>query len=482
MAELTGRRRWWALVVLSLGVSLIVIDGTIVNVSLPVIIAELHLGLTGAQWITTIYTLVFAGLLITTGRLGDRFGRRRFFAAGVVIFGVGSLLAGTASGAAVLLGARAVQGIGGALVLPSTLSTVNATFRGRDRAIAFGVWGSVISGMAGIGPLLGGWLTTEFSWRWIFFINLPVGLVLLAGILAFVPETTGHGFAPGLDLLGFLLSALGLAALVFGLVQGRTYGWGTPRRSLTIGGLIWPADAPISAATVAIVAGVVLLAAFVVWERHRARVGKSALLELSLFRLGSFRWGNAAALLIAAAEFGLLFTLPLYLQNALGLSPIGSGLVLAAMAGGAFLAGGCAGELARAIRPTRVASLGLALEVAGIVVTALVLGSATPGWLIAAVLVIYGAGLGLASAQLTNVVLRDVPTEQSGQGSATQSTVRQLGSALGTAVLGTILGAGLTTYATGALTGIRGITPGIRHHLVVMLVSSSVFRARRWGR
>jgi EmrB/QacA subfamily drug resistance transporter len=473
MAELTGRRRWWTLVVLSLGVSLIVIDGTIVNVSLPVIIADLHMGLTGAQWITTIYTLVFAGLLITTGRLGDRLGRRRLFAAGVVIFVCGSLLAGTASGAAVLLGARVVQGIGGALVLPSTLSTVNAMFRGRDRVIAFGVWGSVISGMAGVGPLLGGWLTTSLSWRWIFFINLPVGLILLAGILAFVPESRGRGFAPGLDLLGFLLSALGLAALVFGLVEGRTYGWGASRRALRVGGLTWPAGAPISVAAAAIVAGGALLVGFVLWERHRAQVGKSALLQLSLFRLGSFRWGNTAALLVAVAEFGLLFTLPLYLENALGLSPIGSGLVLAAMAGGAFLAGGAAGELARAISPPAVATLGLALEVIGIVVTGFVLGPATPGWLIAAVLVSYGAGLGLASAQLTSVVLRDVPAEQSGQGSATQSTVRQLGSALGTAVLGTVLGTALTAYAGSALAGIRGITPGIQDRLADQLGSTA---------
>jgi EmrB/QacA subfamily drug resistance transporter len=468
-----GLRRWWTLVVLSLGVSLIVIDGTIVNVSLPVIIEDLHLGLTDAQWITTLYMLVFAGLLITTGRLGDRLGRRRLFVAGVVIFAGGSLLAGTAGDGGTLLGARAVQGVGGALILPSTLSTVNAAFRGRDRVIAFAVWGSVISGMAAIGPLVGGWLTTEYSWRWIFFINLPLGALLLAGIAAFVPETRGHEFAPGLDVDGFLLSAFGLAFVVFGLVEGRSYGWWTPEGHLSIGGVGWPAGAPISAPISAIIAGGLLLALFARWERHRARVGRSALLALSLFRFRSFRWGNPTVLIVAVGEFGLLFTLPLYLQNALGLSPLRAGFVLAAMGVGALIAGGTASELARTMRPTSIATLGLALEAGGALAVGLVVGASTPSWLIAVLLVAYGAGLGLASAQLTGIVLADVPAEQSGQGSSTQSTMRQLGSALGTAVLGTTLGVAVTAFASGSLTGIPGLRPAVRDRLENELGSSA---------
>lgn len=244
--SMAGRfgNRWLTLVVLSLGVSLIVIDGTIVNVSLPVIIDDLDLNLTGGQWVATLYTLVFAGLLITTGRLGDKLGRRRLFVVGTVIFVGASLLAGVAQTGALLLAARAIQGVGGALILPSTLSTVNAGFRGRDRAIAFGVWGSVISGMAAVGPLLGGWLTTDHSWRWIFFINLPVGAVLIAGIFLFVPETRGSQFAPGEDIVGFLLSLLGLAGVVFALVDGRTYGWWKPTTPMTLGPVTWATGAP----------------------------------------------------------------------------------------------------------------------------------------------------------------------------------------------------------------------------------------------
>jgi predicted MFS family arabinose efflux permease len=327
--------------------------------------------------------------------------------------------------------------------------------------------------MAAIGPLIGGWLTTEYSWRWIFFINLPLGALLLAGIIAFVPETRGHEFAPGLDIDGFLLSAFGLVFVVFGLVEGRRYGWWTPEDHLSIGGVSWPASAPISAPISAIIAGALLLALFVVWERHRARIGRSALLQLSLFRFRSFRSGNAAVLIVAVGEFGLLFTLPLYLQNALGLSPLRAGFVLAAMGVGALIAGGAASQLARAMRPTSIAVLGLALEAGGALAVGLVIGASTASWLIAVLLVVDGAGLGLASAQLTGIVLSDVPAEESGQGSSTQSTMRQLGSALGTAVLGTTLGSAVTAFAGGSLTGIPGLSSGARDRLQNGLGSSA---------
>lgn len=457
--------KWITLVVLSLGVSLIVIDGTIVNVALPVIIRDLQLTFTDAEWVNTIYTLIFAALLITAGRLGDRLGRRMLFAVGVGVFVIGSLLAARADASTSLIWARVVQGVGGALILPCTLSTVNATFRGRDRAIAFGVWGSVISGMAALGPLLGGVLTTSFSWRWIFLINVPLGVLLLVGIALFVPETKGSDFSPGLDVDGFLLSALGLGCLVFGLVEGRNYGWWRPVQDVSLMGVHWRSGAPLSPAALSLMLGVVLLGLFVLWERHRARVNRSALIKLSLFNKRSFRWGNTAALIIALGEFGLLFTLPLYLQNVLSLSALGSGAVLAAMAGGAFVAGGAAGELARRLAPATVASLGLAIEVVALVVLAAVVHPSSRGWVVALVLLAYGAGLGLCSAQLTSVVLSEVPPGDSGQGSAVQSTGRQLGSALGVAILGTVLASGVAAFASGSLAGVAGLSPSQGHRL-----------------
>ncbi len=438
-----GRRRWWALAVLATGLSMIVIDGTIVNVALPTIISDIGLNLTDAQWINGIYSVIFAALLLTTGRLGDRLGRRRLFLAGIVVFMAGSLLASTASGASSMLWARLIQGIGAAAVLPATLSTVNAAFRGRDRVVAFAVWGSVISGMAALGPLLGGWLTESFSWRWIFIINLPIGVAVGIAALIVVPESRSIITARGLDVDGFLLSCIGFGGIVFALIEGRTVGWWQPADLGMFGGF-WPSGAAISPIPVIGAIGIGALAVFVGWERHRQHNRRSALTDLGLFDLRTFSWGNLTALVVAIGEFGLLFVLPLYLVNAVGLSTIKSGLVLAAMGLGAFIAGANARRLAPRVGTTGVVIIGLALETAGTLATALVVSAHTSAWLLAGLLVCYGIGLGLASAQLTSTVLIDVPAAQSGQGSSVQSTVRQLGAGLGTAILGTVLAAGMT--------------------------------------
>ncbi|KZM70630.1 MFS transporter [Nocardia terpenica] len=454
-----GRRRWFALAVLALGLAMVVLDGTVVGVSLPVIIADLGLDFTQAQWVNSVYSVVFAALLITAGRLGDRLGRRRIFALGVVVFVAGSLLAAAAQDPGALIWGRIVQGVGGACVLPGTLSTVNATFRDRDRVIAFAVWGSVMSGAAAVGPLLGGWLTTDYTWPWIFLVNLPIGLVVLAGIAAVVPETRMDGHAPGLDVDGFLLSAAGFGLVVFALIEGQTYGWWRPLRDFHLLGVTWSRRASSSPIPVLLVVGLALLALFVLWERHRALVKRSALLDLSLFRRPGFRWGNAAAFVVALGEFGLLFALPLFLVNVLGLSPLRSGFVLAAMALGAFVAGGATEGLARALGPVRIVRVGLAIEAVAVAVTALVVTAHISPWLLGGLLACYGVGLGLASAQLTGTVLAGVPVAASGQGSATQSTLRQVGSALGAAVLGGILSISLGHLLPRRLSALPGIPP-----------------------
>ncbi|MGF6884170.1 EmrB/QacA subfamily drug resistance transporter [Nocardia sp. GAS34] len=452
-----SRARWWALGVLALGLSMVVLDGTIVSVSLPVIIADLGLNFTQAQWINSVYAVVLAALLITAGRLGDRLGRRTLFAAGVVLFVAGSLLAASAEAPGTLIWGRIVQGIGAAGVLPGTLSTVNAVFRGRDRVIAFAVWGSVISAMAALGPLIGGWLTTSFTWPWIFLVNVPIGVVVLAGIVAFVPQTRMAGHARGLDVDGFLLSAAGFALVVFALIEGQTYGWGRPLRSSDILGVRWSTRAASSPIPLLLLLGVALLFLFLLWEIHRKNVNRSALLDLSLFRLPAFRWGNAAAFAIALGEFGLLFTLPLFLVNVLGLSTLRAGLVLAAMGLGAFVAGGATEPLARTMGPVRIVRLGLAIETVAIAVTALFVTDHVSPWLLALLLVCYGVGLGLASAQLTGTVLTGVPTDASGEGSAIQSTVRQLGTAMGLAILGGVVSVSLGRALPDRLSAVPGL-------------------------
>lgn len=440
---ISGRKRWLALGVLALGLSMVVLDGTIVAVSLPVIIDDLQLNFTQAQWITSIYAVVLAALLITAGRLGDRLGRRLLFVIGVLVFLGGSLLSAAATGAWPLIVGRMVQGLGGACVLPGTLSTVNALFRGRDRVIAFAVWGSVISGVAAIGPLVGGWLTTSYTWPWIFLINVPLGIVVLIGLVLFVPETKVGVTAPGLDIDGFLLSAAGFALLVFSLIEGQTYGWWKPLREFPFAGFTWSRTAWVSPIPVLLLLGALALFTFVRWEIHRNLVRRSALLDPKLFSIPGFRWGNITAFAVALGEFGLLFVLPLFMVNVLGLTTLRAGVVLATMALGAFLAAGIAEGLVRKIGAVRVVQLGLAFEAAGVAIAALVLTPHLSEWWLALVLVCYGIGLGMASAQLTGTVLADVPPAQSGQASATQSTVRQVGSAFGIAVIGALLSGAL---------------------------------------
>lgn len=441
MRPVTGtasdRRRWLGLVVISLGVSLIIVDSTIVNVAVPSIIADIGLTSTQAQWVQEIYTLIFAALLLVGGRLADLYGRRRIFALGAAVFAAASVLAALAGSPETLIAARAVQGLGGAMMLPTSLSLLNANFRGRDRGIAFGIWGATIGGTAALGPLLGGWLTTDFSWRWAFGINVPAGLVVIAGLFWLVPESKDPDRRRGIDLLGAVLSAVGFGGLVFGLIEGRTYGWLTSAAPFTLGGWSWPWT--VSPIPVAFVVGGAALTLFVLVERSRNRAGRVAMLDLGLFRIASFRNGNVAAAIVSLGEFGLLFSLPLWLQNVVGYSAFQTGLVLLALAIGSFAASGLGAAIGARRSPLFIVRLGIALEIVGIAGIGLLVRPDS-GWLaVVPPLFLYGVGVGFATAQLTGVVLADVPVERSGQGSGTQSTARQVGSAFGIAILGTVL-------------------------------------------
>lgn len=445
------RKDWLGLAVLAVGLGLIVLDGTIVGVALPAIISDLKLNLTDAQWVNSLYAVLLAALLLSTGNLADRIGRKRLFLTGIVVFVAGSLLAASAATGGTLIGARAVQAVGAACIMPSTLSTVNAVFRGKYRAAAFGVWGAVISGAAAIGPLAGGALTHWTSWHWIFLVNLPIGALVVIAALYAVPETRGNNERPGVDVDGALLSAIGFGALVFAIIQGPEVGWWLPEKELHIFGWVWGTDAPISIVPISFAVATVALILFVIWERHREKVQRTALLDLGLFSFSTFSWGNLTAAMVAIGEFAIVFVLPLYLINALGMDAMGAGLVLAAMAIGSFFAGASARHLAARLGAPSTVLIGLGLEVAGALVLALAISPTAPGWLIALPLTVYGLGLGLASAQLTGTVLQDVPVAISGQGSATQSTVRQIGSALGTAFAGATLSISLAATLPSAL-------------------------------
>lgn len=468
---MTGTRtRWLGLVFISVAVALIIVDSTIVNVAIPSIVTELKVDSTGVQWIQESYTLVFASLLLVFGTLADRFGRRRILLIGVTVFTLASVAAALAPTGAFLIGSRLVQGVGGAMILPTTLSLINATFRGRERAIAFAVWGSTIGGMTALGPLLGGWLTTAFSWRWAFGINVPLGVIIVVGVLATVAESRDTAHAGRVDWLGAALSVVASASLVFALIEGRTYGWWLVDTAPRIGDWTWPFR--LSPVPVALVVAVLAGIGFVLRGRARMKAGKSTMLALGLFRIPSFRNGNIAALIVSLGEFGIILALPIWLQNILGYSALDTGLILLALAIGSFLASGFAGAFGNRIAPVVIVRIGLAAEIAGVAGLGFVISDTTPWGALIPFLFVYGFGVGLATAQLTGVVLKDVPVEQSGQGSGTQSTARQIGSALGIAILGTIL-FGTTSLVLGAKLDDRGIPAQQADPLVSTVVDSS---------
>lgn len=465
-----AHRRWVGLFVLGLGVALVVVDITIVNVAMPLIVANLDLEFVDAEWVNVIYAAVFASFLITLGRVGDILGNRRLFVLGTIAFFVASLVAAQADSLGVLLGSRALQGLGAAMILPATLALTNATFRGRDRSIAFGIWGAVIGGMAAVGPVLGGWLTTTLSWRWIFIMNLPIAAVLALAAIALLDESVREA-RPGFDISGSLLAAFGLLALVLGIIEGPRYGWFLVIENPEIVGWVWPLE--LSIAPLALLVGLVTLALFIVFEMRRLDSGQTVLLDLTLFRIPSFLRGNLLALVIGLGEFGLIFVVPLYLQTAVGVSALQTGLLILAMAAGGFVGGPMAGVLARRFGPRQMVTVGMGLEALGALGVALYVAQnqIAPGLGIA--LFVYGVGVGFASSQLASLILAEIPVAASGEASGMQSTFRQVGATLGIALLGTVFVTAMGQETLDRLNAIEGLIDGQRGRIVEGLTDSA---------
>ena len=444
---LTGRTRWFALVFLALGVAMIILDATVVNVAIPTMVQDLSLTTTDAEWVSAAYSLTFASLLILWGRIADRYGRRLLFIIGVIVFVGASVMVAASDTSTQLIAARALQGVGGAMILPSSLSVINAVFVGKSRAVAFAVWGGTIGGMAALGPLVGGWLTTYASWHWAFLINVPIGIIVLIGVIATVPETKELGGPKGIDVLGTILVTVGMLGIVFAVIEGQRYGWLAPLAPFSAGGWEWPFTS-ISIVTVAAAVGLLSIIAFVLLELRRVQAGKVVVVDLRLFRIRTFGAGNVVALVVSLGEFGLLFALPLFLQATRGYDALQTGVILLALAIGSFVASGLGAPLSQRFGPVRVLQLGMALEGIGIIGLGFVLSTTITGWGMAPWLFLYGMGVGFATAQLTGVILSEVPVAESGQASAVQSTSRQLGAAIGTAIIGATL-----IFGLGSVTG-----------------------------
>ncbi len=440
------RQRWLALVVLALSLLLVIMDATIVNVAIPSIQSDLGASLSEVEWVNSIYSLVFAMTLILWGKLGDIYGRRRLFLIGLLVFGAGSMLSGTAVSVQMLIGMRVLQALGAAMLFPTALAIVNSTFFGKERGIAFGIWGMTAGVAAALGPLLGGWVVTNATWRWGFYINIPVIIIAFIGALVFVSKSTKES-APGhLDLPGALLGGLGLGGIIFGLIEGQNYGWWQPKSTFTVFGLSWP-FANFSIIPFSIIGGALLMIIFVWFEIRLEREGRKPLFEFSLFQYRSYRFGLGTLAIITLGEFSLIFALSLFLQSIQGLSAWETGLAIVPLALAALVMAPIGGQLVGKVGPKPIVLSGMVLETAALFWLSNVISVNLTAAGLRLPLLLYGTGIGLATSQINNIILSDVPGFRSGVASAGSSTIRRVGSALGIAIVGTILATTITNTA-----------------------------------
>jgi EmrB/QacA subfamily drug resistance transporter len=446
-------RKWAPLMVLSLALAIIIIDSTLLNVSLSTLIRELNTNLQSLQWVISAYSLMLAALTVTGGRMGDLFGRKRMFMGGAIIFAIGSFIASISNSVLVLLiGESIVEGIGAALMLPSTASLLVSKYRGHDRAVAFGIWGSIAAAASAIGPILGGFLTTHYSWRWGFRINLFVVALLLIGSTIIDDNQELEG--KRIDWLGVLLSAAGLFFVVFGIIESEVYGWIRARKPFPL----WQPGS-ISIAPIALAIGVVILIAFSFWELRLESRGGTPIVSMRLFQNRQFLAGASVVGVLMLAQNGVIFSLPVFLQSVKQLDAFHTGLTLLPMSLMLLIVSPIAAALTRRIAHKRLVQIGLIVNVVAIVLLRLTIGiDVKLTWLIPG-LALYGVGLGLVLSQINNLTLSAVPLREAGEASGVTNTFRQIGISLGSAVIGAILISTIVARLDAAVEENRNISP-----------------------
>jgi len=409
--------RWLVLLLVCVAQFMVILDATIVNVALPSIERGLHFSPTGLQWVVNAYTLVFGGFLLLGGRAADLFGTQRLFIAGLLLFSAASLVNGIATSAGMLVGGRAIQGLGAALVSPAALAIITTTFAdGRERTKALGVWSAIAAGGGAAGLVLGGILTETLSWRWVFFINLPIGIAAALFSLRMISNKAAEEKPETSDVAGAVTVTAGLLVLVFAIVKASSYGWGSDR---TIG---------------LFVVAVVLLVSFVVTELR----SRAPLIRLGIFRIRSLTVANVSMLLVGSALFSMFFFASLYVQQLRGYSPIKAGLAFLPFTVGIVIGAGAAQQLIRRVGVRATTVGGLVVATIGLLLYARITNDGTYlGQLFPAVMVT-STGLGLTFVPVTLLATTNVPAEDAGLASGLFNTSQQIGGALGLAILATL--------------------------------------------
>jgi len=429
----TFLRKWGQLLVLSLALAIVIIDSTLLNVSLSTLIRELHTTLQSLQWVISAYSLTLAALTVTGGRLGDLFGRKRMFNAGAAIFAIGSFIASISRNIPTLIaGESIIEGIGAAMMMPATASLLITRYRGHDRALAFGIWGGVAAAASAIGPILGGFLTTHFSWRWGFRINLVVAAILLAGSV--VIEDKGGRQGKSIDWMGVALSAIGLFFVVFGIIESTTYGWIRAQKPFPI----WQ-PGPFSITPVAWVVGFAVLAVFGFWEYRLEQRGGTPIVSMRIFSNTPFVAGATITGLLMLAQNGVIFSLPVFLQAVKQLDAFHTGLTLLPMSLMLLMVSPLAATLTKRVPHKRLVQCGIVANIVAILVLRAVLAPDMSLAMLIPGLALYGIGLGLVLSQINNLTLSSVEVREAGEASGVTNTFRQIGSSLGAAIIGAIL-------------------------------------------
>ncbi len=441
---------WAVLLVVSLGFFMTLLDLTIVNIAIPDMITRLHASLDDILWVINAYALVLAVLLITAGRLGDLFGQRKMFVLGIVIFTAASAACGLAPNAATLIAFRAVQGLGAAILMPQTLAILTMVFPPERRGAAFGIWGAV-AGVATIaGPTLGGLLVTAFDWRYIFFVNLPIGIIVIALAGVIIPDLR-TGRRHRLDFAGVILASAALLAICYGLVEGQRYNWSTITSFISI--------------PLVLAVGVVLLAVFLLVQR--AKQADEPLIPFSLFRSRNFSLMNWVSGTVAVGMMGIFLPLTIYLQSVLGFSALKAGLTLAPASVISMFIAPVAGRLSDRIGGKFILMTGLTCFAIGMGWIALTAQVNSPWYHFLPGLIIAGFGLGCTFAPMTTVAMRDVQYQMAGAASGLLNTTRQVGAVIGTAAVGALLQNRLSVaLVSQARTRTVALPPATRDHLI----------------